>query len=332
MTTDFQATILQNRLQKRFRHLKKWAKRIGTEVFRLYDRDIPEIPLVLDYYGKGVSGALYQRPYQKDEQEERHWLDAMTEAIAAALGIPLSHIFLKQRKRQRGMAQYTKLLDTHFIQDVHEGGLLFRVNLSDYLDTGLFLDRRKMRDLIRREAAGKRILNLFCYTASFSVYAAAGGAAAVDSVDLSNTYLDWAAVNFALNHFEVCRLPSAGSLAGKSTLSPYRLIRGDVRAFLTQAAREKCFWDIIILDPPSFSNSKKMIGTLDLRRDYKQLFAQTLSLLTKEGALWFSANVKNFCINPVAFPHLQITDMQPLILDEDFRGKKIPACYRINIL
>jgi 23S rRNA G2069 N7-methylase RlmK/C1962 C5-methylase RlmI len=324
--TASQAIMLQNRIQKRFRHLKKWAKRIGTDVFRLYDRDIPEIPLVLDYYGNGVSGALYQRPYEKDEAEERRWLDAMTEAIAASLGIPLNHVFLKQRKRQRGAAQYSKLLDSHFIQDVHEGGLIFRVNLSDYLDTGLFPDRRKMRDLIAREAAGKKVLNLFCYTASFSVYAAAGGAAEVDSVDLSNTYLDWAAVNFALNHLEVCKIPLQPRVG---RLPPYRLIRGDVRSFLTQGAREKRLWDIIVLDPPSFSNSKKMIGTLDLRRDYKQLLTQCLSLLNKGGTLWFSANVTNFSLNPAEFPDLPITDMQAQILDEDFKGKKIPSCYRI---
>lgn len=325
--TADQAIMLQNRIQKRFRHLKKWAKRIGTDVFRLYDRDIPEIPLVLDYYGTGVSGALYQRPYEKDEDEERRWLDAMSGAIAASLGIPLSHVFLKERKRQRGADQYPKLRDAHFIQEVHEGGLIFRVNLSDYLDTGLFPDRRKMREIIGREAAGKRVLNLFCYTASFSVYAAAGGAAEIDSVDLSNTYLDWAAMNFNLNHFAVCKIPPKPP-AGR--LPPYRLIREDVGSFLTQAAREKRLWDIIILDPPSFSNSKKMIGTLDLKRDYKDLLTQCLSLLTKGGTLWFSANVKSFSLNSAEFPDLHITDMQAQILDEDFRGKKMPSCYRIS--
>lgn len=322
--------MLQNRIQKRFRHLKKWAKRIGAEVFRLYDRDIPEIPLVLDYYGKGIAGALYQRPYQKDEAEEDRWLEAMIEAVAGGLEMPRSHIFIKRRKPQRGADQYTKLSGAHFIQDVHEGGLVFRVNLSDYLDTGLFPDRRRMRELIRGEAAGKRVLNLFCYTASFSVYAAAGGAAEIDSVDLSNTYLDWAAVNFTLNQFEVCRVPSPQSRAAGSSLPPYRLIRGDVRSFLTQGAREKRLWDMIILDPPSFSNSKKMTGTLDIRRDYKPLISQSVSLLSPGGTLWFSANAKNFALNPGEFPDLSMSDMQAQMRDEDFRKKKMPLCYRIR--
>ena len=323
--TASQGIMLQNRIRKRFKHLKKWAKRIDTTVFRLYDRDIPEIPLVLDYYENGVSGALYRRPYEKDAEEERRWLDAMAKTIAASLEIPVSHVFLKQRKRQRGTDQYCKLTDAHFMQDVHEGGLIFRVNLSDYLDTGLFPDRRRMRLLIRKEAAGKKVLNLFGYTCSFSVYAAAGGAREIDSVDLSNTYLDWGRTNFALNRLEAHRIHPAS----KAAFPPYRLIRGDVRSFLTQAAKEKRVWDIIILDPPSFSNSKKMSGTLDLRRDYKQLIFQSLSVLAAQGKLWFSANAKNFSLTSGEFPGFQIQDMQSLIMDEDFKGKRMPSCYTI---
>jgi 23S rRNA G2069 N7-methylase RlmK/C1962 C5-methylase RlmI len=314
--TEAQALMLENRIRKRFRHLRKWAKRIGTDAFRLYDRDIPEIPLVVDYYGQWVSAALYQRPYEKDEAEERHWLAAMTQAIAAGLELPESQVFLKERKRQRGKNQYQKLRDTQVVRQVSEGGLTFQVNLSDYLDTGLFLDRRKARDLLRKEAAGKRVLNLFAYTCSFSVYAAAGDAQEIDSVDLSNTYLDWGKLNFRLNGFE------AGSR--------YRFIAAETEDFLRRGIRNRRTWDSIILDPPSFSNSKKMTGALDIRRDYKRLISQSLEVLDKKGALWFSVNAKGFRLNPAEFPELHIENLQPLIIDEDFTGKKIPSCYKIS--
>ncbi|MDR2797782.1 MAG: class I SAM-dependent methyltransferase [Treponema sp.] len=331
-----QAIMLQNRLQKRYRHLKKWAKQRGTDVFRLYDRDIPEIPLVLDRYGNGVSGALYQRPYEKDEAEEEHWLTVMTRSIATALEIPVAHVFLKERKRQRGKAQYQPLCNQgnrYLIQDVHEGDLCFRVNLSDYLDTGLFPDRRKMRYLLREAAAGKRVLNLFCYTGAFSVYAAAGGAAEIDSLDLSNTYLDWAALNFRLNRFEARRIetPKGGPIdVDRPGLPRYRLIRRDVLSFLAQSLGTRLSWDLIILDPPSFSNSKGMQTTLDIRRDYQKLIRQCLNLLSPRGTLWFSVNAKGFRLNPEDFPGIILQDRYPEIIDEDFRGKRIPACYTFS--
>jgi 23S rRNA G2069 N7-methylase RlmK/C1962 C5-methylase RlmI len=355
--TARQAEMLGNRAQKKYKRLKKWAARTGAGVYRLYDRDIPEIPLVLDIYGDAVAGALYERPYEKDDDEEGRWLDAMTAAIAGTLEIPLDRIFLKRRKRQRagsqGRTQYEKNYEKNaaprFIRDVREGGLVFRVNLSDYLDTGLFPDRRKMRALLRSEAAGKRVLNLFCYTASFSVYAAAGGALTVDSVDLSNTYLDWAAVNFGLNHLET-RLVDAGEIL-KPGLSPgsgsrgrfqaqvrqkrespcpYRLIRADVLSFLDGAAKAGLSWDIIILDPPTFSNSKKMKTTLDLKRDYRGLVSRSLKLLNPGGTLWFSANARRFRLEAEDFPGVEIRDRRNAVMDEDFRGKNIPLCYTLK--
>jgi 23S rRNA G2069 N7-methylase RlmK/C1962 C5-methylase RlmI len=312
--TAAQAEMLVNRLTKRYRHLRKWARRIGTDAFRLYDRDIPEIPLVLDLYSDAVAGALYERPYEKDPTEENRWLHAMTEAVSGALDIPRERIFLKQRHRQRGTAQYEKILDCHEFRDVREGGLCFRVNLSDYLDTGLFPDHRKTRSLVRDAARGKRVLNLFCYTASFSVYAAAG-ALSVDSVDMSNTYLDWAKTNFALN----------GLLAGNT--SPWRFIRADALRFLEDAAAAGLSWDLIILDPPAFSNSKKMTGTLDLKRDHRTLIKGCLSLLNPGGQLLFSANARSFHLDPADFPDAAVEDIREKIRDEDFRGKRLPGVY-----
>ncbi|MDR2403903.1 MAG: class I SAM-dependent methyltransferase [Spirochaetaceae bacterium] len=334
--TASQGEMLFNRLCKRERHLKKWAKRTGVEAFRLYDRDIPEIPLVLDRYGDAVSGALYKRPYQKDDAEEERWLSAMQEAIAGALGIPPSRIFLKQRRQQRGNAQYTKMGEIHFTRDVREGGLLFRVNLSDYLDTGLFPDRRRMRILAGREGSGMRVLNLFCYTAAFSVHAAAGGAAEVDSLDISNTYLDWGALNFSLNGFRAKRVDPRALLEGSGgtgggKLPPLRLIRADALGFIDAARRARRSWNLIILDPPAFSNSKKMSGTLDLKRDHRELISRTLDLLCPGGKLWFSANPRQFRLDRADFPGVTIEDMGPLIIDEDFRGRKLPPCFTFQV-
>jgi 23S rRNA G2069 N7-methylase RlmK/C1962 C5-methylase RlmI len=326
-----QAQLLYNRLVKRYRHLKKWARRIGTDAYRLYDRDIPEIPLVLDFLDNAVSGALYKRPYEKDEEEEKFWLSSMAGAISLALNIPRDSLFLKQRQRQHGAAQYEKLGQSNVWREVNEGGLRFRVNLSDYLDTGLFLDARKKRALLRDEANGKTVLNLFAYTCSVSVYAASGGAREVDSVDLSNTYLEWGAVNFALNGF-TAEKTEASALSAKpdsteSDVCTARLIRTDVLSFLKQAAREKLFWDIIILDPPSFSNSKSMQSDLDIRRDYYEIISRCLFLLSPGGTLWFSSNAKGFNLDAGEFSDFKIRDMTDKVIDEDFKGRKVPVCY-----
>jgi 23S rRNA G2069 N7-methylase RlmK/C1962 C5-methylase RlmI len=267
----------------------------------------------------------------------------MTEAVSRALDIPKENIFLKERDRQRGTAQYEKILNRNIVREVQEGGLRFRVNLSDYLDTGLFPDHRQTRSLVRAASAGKRVLNLFCYTASFSVYAAAGGALEVDSVDMSNTYLDWAAANFALNGLD-CRLVtprdllSPGGLPGAEDLNghhpalpPFRLIRADALRFLEGAAEAGLSWDTIILDPPAFSNSKKMIGNLDLKRDHERLITKCLGLLAPGGTLWFSANARDFRLEPGEFPETVIEDIREKIRDEDFRGKRMPAAYTFTL-
>ena len=311
-----QAELLHNRLTKRYRHLKKWARRTGTNAFRLYDRDIPEIPLVLDLYGDAVSGAMYRRSSELDER----WLPAMKDSISRALGIEEDHIFLKERfrmkNRQETGVQYNRITARNFYQDVTENDMIFRVNLSDYLDTGLFLDARKKRLLFRSAAAGKKILNLFAYTSTLSVAAAKGNAARVDSVDMSNTYLDWGKVNFALNKLDVS--------------DRFSFIRSDVIQFISQALKMKSRWDEIILDPPSFSNSKKMKGTLDIRRDFRELIQDCLSLLNPGGTLWFSSNARGFVLEPGLFDDYSITDMGPELADEDFRSKRIPVCYTLT--
>jgi len=342
--------MLANRLQKRFRHLKKWAARCGIGAFRLYDRDIPEIPLVLDFYGEcgnsldaALCGALYKRPYEKDESEEGQWLSVMRETSAAALGIAPERVFLKQRLKQKGLSQYEKTSEERFEKIVNEGGLSFKVNLSDYLDTGLFIDRRLLREMVRKESGGKRVLNLFSYTGSFSVYAAGGGALSTDSVDLSNTYLNWARKNFSLNNFsaglfQIWDFFKDGTKEENRDLNcAHKLIRADVLEFLEKAAAAKKQWDIIVLDPPSFSNSKKMEGDFDLQRDLTEMLGKCLKLLTPTGKLFLSVNIKRSAPTVIELEdslrqyasNLHITDLGEKLIDEDFKGRKQPKAFLI---
>jgi len=337
-----QAHMLANRLGKKFKHLAKWAKRTGAGAFRLYDRDIPEIPLVLDYYmdadsGDCVSGALYKRPYEKDEKEEMLWLDAMKEAAAGALGIDPDCIIIKQRQRQHGDAQYGKQADSAVTRIITENTLRYKVNLSDYLDTGLFPDRRLLRNMVQQEAAEKRVLNLFCYTGAYSVAAAAGSASATCSVDMSNTYIGWAKDNFSLNKIN-SRIVSMRDYWHMGNYKANIIVRADALVFLKEARQRRCTFDAIILDPPAFSNSKKMTETLDLKRDHPRLLSQCLALLEPGGKLWFSANARSF--SPSApdletelkrkYPAVQVSDISRRLIDEDFRGRKTPRTFLLS--
>jgi len=333
--TAIQAQMLGNRLHKKLKHLRKWAKRLNIEAFRLYDRDIPEIPLVLDLYGDIISGALYKRPYEKDPAEEALWLEAMRESLSQSTGIAPENVIIKQRERQTGLAQYQKTAEKGLIREIREKQYKFKVNLSDYLDTGLFLDRRALRNLVGADVKGKRVLNLFCYTASFSVYAAGNSAISSDSVDLSNTYLAWAQENFALNGLEAKQLRMEEFFAKpspQSLIPSPHLIRADVNAFLERAIAEGIRWDSIILDPPAFSNSKMTRADFDLKRDYMSLLADCLTLLSPNGKLWFSASARSFRSSAEELERAlgaKVTDISEKVVDEDFRGKRGPKTYQI---
>jgi 23S rRNA G2069 N7-methylase RlmK/C1962 C5-methylase RlmI len=326
--------------------LKKWASRTGAGVFRLYDRDIPEVPLVLDFYGDAaqiqdaaLAGALYKRPYEKDEADESQWLSAMKEAATSVLQIAPDRFFLKQRQRQRGVSQYEKINNESFTKIVSEGSLSFKVNLSDYLDTGLFPDRRLLRAMVREESSGKRMLNLFSYTGSFSVYAAAGGAASTDSIDLSNTYQHWARENFSLNGFSANLLQQYDFFSGSQPRQSCanKLIRADALDFLGKAASEKLRWDIIVLDPPAFSNSAKMTESFDLQRDMLELLQKCIKLLAPGGKIFLSVNARRFSVAAerlqsqlsVSKSAVNVTELTAKTIDEDFRGRKMPASFLI---
>jgi len=280
-STADQIGDFRRRLAKRFKHLARWARRQGTDAFRVYDRDIPEIPLVIDWYAGWLHAAEFERPHERTAIEHDVWLDRMLEAAASELGVPPQRAFLKLRRRQREGGQYDKVDARRALVEVTEAGLRFEVNLSDYLDTGLFLDHRTTRALVREEAAGRRMLNLFCYTGSFSVHAAAGGAATTTSVDLSNTYLEWTRTNLSLNGFKD---------AGR-----HRLVRDDARAFLEYRARRgEPPFDLVVADPPTFSRSAKSATPWDVQRDHAELLDLVARNLAPGGVVYFSTNVRRF--------------------------------------
>jgi 23S rRNA (cytosine1962-C5)-methyltransferase len=306
-----QGRFFSNRVAKRDKHLGKFARRTGSDCYRVYDRDIPEIPLALDRYGAAAVLQLFERPYDKPESEEAAWLELMADASAAALGMDRKHIHIKTRKRLGIDEQYgvvdAERHDQHGTTEtvVRELGLSFMVNLVDYIDTGLFMDHRPARALVRSISAGKRVLNLFCYTGSFSVYALAGDASLVVGVDLSKTYLAWADRNIALNGFDLAR---------------YRGVRSDVSTFLAESAAAGARYDIIVLDPPTFSNSKKMVGFLDISRHWTDLVRSCLSVLDPLGVILFSSNARSLRVDPGLVPDAAVLEISDLTIPEDFRG------------
>src|SRR5215213_9403 len=234
--------MFRNRLEKVYRHLNKQAKRQGITCYRIYDHDLPEFPLIIEIYEDKLHVSEYKRRHLMSEPEHEDWLHQCTIIMADVIQISEENIFLKTRKRKEGRgSQYQKAAESKNESIVHENGLKFIVNLSDYLDTGLFLDHRITRQMVKEQSNEKRVLNLFSYTGSFSVYAIAGKASKVVSVDLSNTYLYWAKRNVELN------FPS---------FDQHNLVQADVKKYLKHLQKES--FDLIIMDPPTFSNSKTM--------------------------------------------------------------------------
>ena len=311
-----QAGDFRRRLAKRFRHLSRWARRQGIEAYRLYDRDIPEIPLAIDWYGGWLHAAEYDRPHGRTDLEHAVWLARLLEEAAAELGVPPAKAFLKARRRQRGGGQYDKLDERQEIHTVREGPLVYEVNLSDYVDTGLFLDHRATRRLVGDEAAGKRVLNLFCYTGSFTVAAAAGGARETVSVDLSNTYLDWAGRNLAAN-----RIAPA----------THRLVRDEARAFLHHHGRRgEAAFDLAVVDPPTFSRSARSPEPWSVQDDHAGLLELLADRLVPGGVVYFSSNFRRFRLDEQRLAaHYAIREITRQTLPEDFRNRRIHRTWRL---
>ena len=401
--TSYQAELFSNRLKRKYKELRKQMRKNRISCYRLYDRDIPEVPVSLDLYEflpDGVDSVLeaarfmaaqnerlsandpavekeikertwavlylYERPYEKSEEEETIWLEAMSKAAAGVIGIDINHIIKKSRghKSHKEDDQYNKnshaelrerrlqadkMLQWSILSEspssyaakgqaspveglVQEQGQLFRVDLTSYLDTGLFFDHRPLRATVRDTSSKKRILNLFCYTGSFSVYAAQGNAVFVESVDLSNTYLAWAKENMKLNGF--------------TDKKKYVFTRADCQVFLQEkavaakggklAAEE--LYDLIILDPPTFSNSKATSDVLDINRDWPQLVKDCLNILAPGGKLYFSTNSERIKFDISKIPpktaagsNFTCKEMTEETIPMDFAGKKPHKAWQFTL-
>ena len=304
--------MFANRLQKNLKQLGKWARREGIECYRLSDADMPEYAVAVDLYRDYVHVQEYAAPRSVDpDKAQARLLDALA-AIPQALGVAQSRVVVKRRERQAGTKQYQRQAAQGEFMEVSEGGVKLLVNLTDYLDTGLFLDHRPLRLRLQREAAGKRFLNLFCYTATATVHAAKGGARSTTSVDLSKTYLDWARRNLALNGFS----------------DKHRLEQGDVMAWLAEDRGE---YELIFIDPPTFSNSKRMEGVFDVQRDHVELLDLAMARLARGGVLYFSNNFRKFQLDESLVARYQVEEISAQTLDPDFaRNPKIHRAWRFS--
>ncbi|SJN10347.1 23S rRNA (guanine-N-2-)-methyltransferase rlmL [Halomonas citrativorans] len=297
------AQMFANRLVKNQKRLKKWLKQSGETCYRLYDADMPEFALAIDRYGDRVHVQEYAAPSSiNPAQAQKRLFDAL-EVLPDALGVDPSKVYIKRRERQTGTAQYQKRDASGERFDVREGDARLWVNLRDYLDTGLFLDHRPVRRMLGEMASGKRFLNLFCYTATATVQAALGGASDSVSVDMSNTYLEWAKDNFTLNELD---------------LRLHRVVRDDCFRWLETANAE---FDLIFMDPPTFSNSKKMRDTLDVQRDHPRLVELAMARLAPGGTLVFSNNQRRFKLDDALSERYAVEEITSRTFDPDFQRR-----------
>jgi 23S rRNA G2069 N7-methylase RlmK/C1962 C5-methylase RlmI len=309
-----QGEMLANRVKKRFKHLYKRFVRQQIDVFRLYDNDIPEIRAAVDWYAGHLVVAEYMR-----RQSVPEWLPMVGAAVARALDVPPDRLHLKNRwaGKQEGQ-RYERLDRSDQKLPVRERDLQFYVNLRDYVDTGLFSDHRNTRQMVRGMAAGKDFLNLYCYTGSFSCYAAQGGARRTVSVDRSRTAIEWARANLALNGFS----EKANTLVQSGAL-----------AYLAQAQKEGLTFDLAMVDPPSYSTDRAGKRDFDIARDHPVLLAAVIEVLRPGATLYFSTNHQNFDLRTEDLPSVRTEEITALTIPEDYRrkGKLIHRCWRINI-
>lgn len=306
--------MFENRLLKVYKHKSKLARRQNISCYRVYDHDLPEFPFAIELYEDKIYLAEYLRRHGMEEDEHDEWLESCKEVISKLLSAPVDKIYDRQRRKMHHKGQqYEKLNLQQEFFTVEENGLKFLVNLTDYLDTGLFLDHRITRQMVRDESKGKRMLNLFCYTGSFSVYAAAGEASSVTSVDLSKTYLKWAEDNMVINLFK--------------DKEKYHFIHADVKQYLKTLQPDS--FDIAVMDPPTFSNSKRMKDFLDIQRDHVELLNDVLVATTKGGVVYFSTNFTKFVLEAEGINAAEIKDITRATTPFDFEGKLKRWCYKI---
>ena len=314
------ATMFANRLQKNLKKLSKWARQNRITCYRVYDADLPEYAAAVDIYQGDetwVNIQEYEPPKSIDQHKADQRLAGLLAEIPQVLGVKREQVFLKIRRKQRSTDQYEKHGDQGRFHVVEEGGCKLLVNFEDYLDTGLFLDHRPIRLMIQQQTKDKRFLNLFAYTGSATVHAAMGGAKSTTTVDMSNTYIGWAKNNMALN----------------KTTGEHEFIQADCLEWLAQAAKQPDSrqYDLIFLDPPTFSNSKRMDDVFDIQNDHVQLINNAVALLAPGGVLYFSTNFRRFKIDLAALSGLTVNDISAATIPEDFaRNPRIHYCWSIQ--
>jgi 23S rRNA (cytosine1962-C5)-methyltransferase len=307
--------MFENRLLKMWKHYSKLARRQEVACFRFYDHDLPEFPFAIEWYDGAVHAAEYKRRHGMEDEEHDLWLAACRQVIAKILEVEEKDIFMKERQRKAGrQGQYEKFGEEKVERIVPEGGLKFIINLTDYLDTGLFLDHRITRGMVRDQAKDKRVLNLFCYTGSFSVYAANGGAKSVTSVDLSKTYINWAKRNMQYNKLY--------------NDEKHEFVHADVMDMINELPADT--FDLIVCDPPTFSNSKRMDDNFDVQRDHVMLLRKLLKACTDDGKIYFSNNYRNFQIDRDALPATVVKDITGATTPFDFQGRLHRSCFLIE--
>ena len=308
--------MFENRLLKVYKHKSKQAKRLNISCYRVYDHDLPEFPFAIELYEDKIYIAEYRRRHNMTEEEHEEWLQQSFHVITKVLNLPVENIYSRERKRlsHRESEQYEKQNSTYQFFTVQENGLKFLVNLTDYLDTGLFLDHRITRTMVQAESNNKRVLNLFCYTGSFSVYAASADAATVTSVDLSKTYLEWAKDNFVVNRFK--------------DEKKFHFVHADVLQYLKTLSPNS--FDLIIIDPPTFSNSKRMKDFFDVQRDHVTIINDALFALPENGIIYFSTNYSKFILDEERIKASSIKDITKATTPFDFEGKLKRFCFRIE--
>ena len=305
---------LKNRIRKNYRHVRKWAKRTRTNCFRIYDNEVPYYPLAIDYYDGRYCVHYFSR--SRDEEEPSPALvDDTNAALMELFGIDESAIYWRSRIRRSKRQQYEKQDEQQQFFTCLEYGVKFRINLTDYLDTGLFLDHRETRQRVARLAKGKRLLNLFAYTCSFSVHAALAGASYTKSVDLSNTYTQWGRENFEFNGIDSERHP---------------IVRADCLRFLGEEIASGERYDLIVIDPPTLSRSKKMDQFFDVQVDYVQLISEAMELLNSGGLIIFSTNSRRFKFVKEDLPPCDVREVSDKTLPLDFSNAKIHHCWEIR--
>lgn len=312
-TPEGEGADFANRLRKNLKRMLKTASGQGVSCFRIYDKDLPEYNVSIDLYGKWVHVQEYAPPSSVDPKVASSRFQLVLRSVRETLGIRADRVFIKTREKQRGKKQYQKKSTRRKMYEVSEGSCSFLANFTDYLDTGIFLDHRPVREMIFKAAEGKRFLNLFGYTGTATVQAAAGGAVSTTTVDLSKTYIDWTRMNLALNGYDVFR---------------NRVITADCIQWLKE---DSGTYDLIFVDPPTFSNTKKEKRVFDIQRDHFQLLELTMARLTDDGLLIFSTNFRRFKLDPQLVEKYEVKDISRATIPFDFaRNQKIHMCWEIR--